>query len=1034
MILFIFVAKCGYFYLRHIQIDFMNAFLAPICAALSIAALPAIAAEPVVPPFVETFDDITSYERFTIIDANNDGTTFEIADGVAKVRFAFSFESFMSMPTDDWLVLPPMQLDGGKRYMLSFDAYGEHARYYETLEVFIAQQPTADALSTGQCVIEPTVVSCAADSPLSVEQLFSVESSGVYYIGIHGCSAPDQYYLYVDNISVSAGISAAAPGPVTDAAVERDPAGGLSATISYKAPSVDLGGNPLTGLDGVKIFRDETLVVTRTPAVGSADSFVDDDVTEGSHLYTIVPFNAQGDGEAVKVETYVGINRPATVEDFKVKLGGNTGTAVLTWSPVTEDVTGVSLPEGSVTYKVMRVFGLEQTVIAEGETETTYTDVFCRPTSKQSAVYYTVVPVNASGEGLPTNAPYICLGAPYSLPFAESFPDEGTNNEIWVTDGPASWSIPGDHDYEQFASADGDNGFLYVYSSDKDNSSSITSGMISLAGVPGAELTFKTLNYSVFSNNTIDVMVDLCDGDGFKTVETVSGLNTVDGSFKWVAQKVDLSEYAGKTVRLSFRFSALSQPAMGLDNIVLKGWWPHNLAIGALQAPLSMTAGVEGKISAVVSNIGSESATGYTVDLYRDNSIVDQIDGEALEPGESKVVEFAQIPSSLWGESVAYRIEIDYSDDGETSDNISSEQSVGIRVSSLPAPGSISATAADDALALTWSAPVIENVVPAEVNDDLSGLTPFSTGMAGSVLAGEDNMGDWSVIDADGLPSIKVGVDFPNAGSAMAFMPFNQKEINIDWESLRDHGGDGMMFVAFAAVGGRNNDWLVSPRLSGESQRISFHVRALSDQYNEQYEVYYSTTGKEPGDFTLIEGSHRQATYDWTQVSYTLPAGARYFAIRYLAYDLFGLVLDDFTYTPASVTDGVELKGYNLYHNGFLVNSDGLLDAPEAKVAKFKEGDSFQVTAMYSTGESAPSAPYVYGSSAITEIDGDAVAVAASRGEITVTAPAGVAVMIVDISGRQVVSATSTGTDTFHIPAGVYIVSVGGKRVKTAVR
>lgn len=1019
----------------YMQFDFMNAFLVSICAALSMSALPAIAAEPVVPPFVETFDDSGSYGRFAIIDANNDGTTFEIADGVAKVRFAFSFESFMSMPTDDWLVLPPMQLDEGKGYVLSFDAYGEHARYYETFEVFIAQQSTADALSAGQCVVEPTVVNCTADNPLSVEQVFSVESSGIYYIGIHGCSAPDQYYLYVDNISVSDGISAAAPGPVTDARVERDPAGGISATISYTAPSVDWDGNLLTDLGGIKIFRDGTLVVTRTPAVGTADSFVDDDVTEGYHLYTLVPFNAHGDGEAVKIETYVGINRPAAVEDFKVKLGGNTGTAVLTWSPVTEDITGVSLPDGNVTYKVMRVFGLEQTVIAEGVTETTYTDVFCRPTSKQAGVYYTVVPVNSAGEGLPANAPYICLGAPYSLPFAESFPDEGSDNEIWVTDGPASWSIPGDSDYEQFASADGDNGFLYVYSSDKDNPSSITSGMISLAGVPGAELTFYTLNYAVFNNNTIDVMVDLCDGDGFKAVETVGGLNTVDGTFKWVAHRVNLSEYAGKIVRLSFRFSALSQPAMGLDNIVLKGLWPCNLAIGALQAPLGMTAGVEGKISAVISNIGSETATGYTVDLYRDNSVVDQIEGETLAPGESKVVEFAQIPSSLWAASVTYRVEIDYSDDGETSDNITSERSVGIRVSSLPAPGSISATAADAALALTWSAPVIENVVPAEVNDDLSGLTPFSTGIAGSVLAGEDNMGDWSVIDADGLPSIKVGVDFPNAGSAMAFMPFNQKEINIDWESLRDHGGDGTMFVAFAAVGGRNDDWLVSPRLTGESQRISFYVRALSDQYNEQYEVYYSTTGKEPADFTIIEGSHRQATYDWTQVSYTLPAGARYFAIRYVAFDLFGLVLDDFTYTPAGETDGVGLKGYNLYHNGFLVNSDGLLDAPEAKVAGFKEGDCFQVTAMYSTGESAPSAPYVYGSSAITEIDGgNAVGVAASRGEITVTAPVGVAIMIVDVSGRQVVSATSAGTETFPIPAGVYIVSAGGKRVKTVVR
>jgi len=72
-------------------------------------------AEPLTPPYSETFADESFLESYTIIDSNQDGTKWELYLGSAQI----SYNSELDM--DDWLITPALNLEGGKMYSFSIE-------------------------------------------------------------------------------------------------------------------------------------------------------------------------------------------------------------------------------------------------------------------------------------------------------------------------------------------------------------------------------------------------------------------------------------------------------------------------------------------------------------------------------------------------------------------------------------------------------------------------------------------------------------------------------------------------------------------------------------------------------------------------------------------------------------------------------------------------------------------------------------------------------------------------------------------------
>ena len=124
-----------------------------------------------------------------------------------------------------------------------------------------------------------------------------------------------------------------------------------------------------------------------------------------------------------------------------------------------------------------------------------------------------------------------------------------------------------------------------------------------------------------------------------------------------------------------------------------------------------------------------------------------------------------------------------------------------------------------------------------------------------------------------------------------------------------------------STTSGETDDWLISPQIVGGSE-MSFWMGILDPAYPETIFVLYSTTGDNISDFkyTVDGGYICPEKTGWQKYSFTLPADAKYFALRHYGddgYEQFGCVIDDIKYSSVNPLSTVD--SYNVYCNGALI-------------------------------------------------------------------------------------------------------------------
>ena len=263
-------------------------------------------------PYSNGFDDAGEQAAFSIIDANNDGKTWQFnAAGYAYNPYNSSADA------DDWLISPAIKLEAGKTYRVAFDTKAQSTSYPERVEMKMGNAATVAAMTTA--VIYSTDVTWKDDYKTLENLAVSVSESGNYYFGIHAISDADQYYLIVDNFTIEES-NPDIPAAVTDLVVT--PAGDKAeATITFTAPSTTAGGDAITGNLSIDILRDGTVIKTLTDvAPGSEQTFVDNSelgLTLGSHTYQVVATSEAGVGassEEVTVQITGIIEVPYTAD------------------------------------------------------------------------------------------------------------------------------------------------------------------------------------------------------------------------------------------------------------------------------------------------------------------------------------------------------------------------------------------------------------------------------------------------------------------------------------------------------------------------------------------------------------------------------------------------------------------------------------------------------------------------------------------------------------------------------------------------
>ncbi|CAM3283666.1 T9SS-dependent choice-of-anchor J family protein [Aequorivita lipolytica] len=175
-----------------------------------------------------------------------------------------------------------------------------------------------------------------------------------------------------------------------------------------------------------------------------------------------------------------------------------------------------------------------------------------------------------------------------------------------------------------------------------------------------------------------------------------------------------------------------------------------------------------------------------------------------------------------------------------------------------------------------------------------------------------DNVGDWTLLDLDLLPTYGYAAyDWPNIYEPIPFIVFNstattpalEPDANQDWTAYS--GAKAMTSIASVPDGttNANNDWLISPQvtLGTSGNELTFWAKATDPLFNtETFNIAVSTVDADPSNFSIIESGLVPQAMDWEEFTINLDAFAGqdvYIAINHIAADQFGFQVDDFKVT-----------------------------------------------------------------------------------------------------------------------------------------
>lgn len=430
-------------------------------------------------PYVNSFDDAAEQKHFSIIDANEDGRTWNWYSGMARYTYSSTNQG------DDWLVSPAIKLVAGKKYHFSIAAHASSATYPERFEVKAAQENTAEALAAGTEVLPSTDVTTPGFVTYENNE-FTVAESGYYYIGVHAISDADKYYLYVDDFVLEAAPITApyvadftTEAPFGDFSVIDNNEDGNTWTWSasnfanYRYSStlaaddylilpikLEAGKNYDVTVNAansgypekfeVKVGKEGTVEGLSTVAIAETEVTSSDftdfrgsfTTTEAGTYYVAIHATSDADKFRLKVKTLtieVGAagTAPAAVTDLVVTptpdkiettIVFNAPTTSVDGNELTENLTNIDvLRDGVVIESVADVApGSERTIVDNEEKGLTL------GTHK-----YQVIPYNADGIGQKSEEVSVKIVTSINVPYTVDFTQEGVIDNFTVIDANA---------------------------------------------------------------------------------------------------------------------------------------------------------------------------------------------------------------------------------------------------------------------------------------------------------------------------------------------------------------------------------------------------------------------------------------------------------------------------------------------------------------------------------------------------------------------------------------------------------------------
>lgn len=1013
--------------------------------------------------------DLSKYgalNAWTIINANNDfdakkrPQTWEHLNGNNAVRLWSNRTD--PQPSDDWLITPSFAIEAGKVYVIRFGMATGSADNTQSFELCYAREPEVTPMAANTPIVPTTLITDTRYTAFNVN--FVAPFTGSVYFGFHGNSPAGTSYLDFTGFSITEGMSTTAPGKATELNVLVPYDGGLTSSLSWKAPTLDVMGNELTEITRVEVYVDNELVYTSTEAKPGQKMSITHEVSgNGTHKYDIICYNNGGQGLTSSISSYVGVPVPQPVRSANI-VETTPGTVKLSWDPITLDINGNVINPDFVRYRVIDP-NTGKEVLKDLTTPECEIEVVKPGQMQTFAVFYVGSYTSAGGNYIiPTKM--IPVGTPDTCPYIEKCADGRLSHPMGAdANGDGQWSIVTDEYFDNLKSRDGDNGYMMmqgyylqqymwrdygqIYTAkitvDAENPylNYYYAGLgLAAQGEFGAYNTLTVYVYDLDENRTIALDSHLCEG-------TIGN---------WYRRSYDMSQFKGKTVQVIFEGKILGGlsdqyvqqlmytstpvsyvPYVIIDDVRLADPVANDLAADGITAPAVVNPDNKFDLKLKVRNFGANKAKGYTIDLFADGELLKTLkDMPAIEPNSAYTATYTHEAFSPFETgSYEFSYAVNFDSDENMENNQGGSATVTVQNTELPTVA-LAGEKVENQAVINWDMPTID------ITDELNKTENFESSTYPAFAI--KDFGPWTLRNFNGSDTWGInGLEFPNMGKAFGWILFDPEDINLTESTAQGLWGysSPRFLAAFSHTQGQNEAWLISPDLGGGAQQtVSFMAKAITDNYGDEVlAVYYSTTGKEMADFQLlynyVNGQRIAMAWDvsdeWAPCSFALPADARYFAIRSLS-STFVLMIDDIAYSYHSPFTNLELVGYNVYRNGELITEAPLAenqltytDTP-AEDGKYK----YNVSVVYNSGISAPSndvnieikttgAADALAASSKIAVDGSAIVVTGAQ-----------FTNIATVDGKTVYAAE--GNARVEVSAGVYVVKTNDRVAKVIVR
>lgn len=212
------------------------------------------------------------------------------------------------------------------------------------------------------------------------------------------------------------------PAEVSDLTIRAGANGALSAQLSWKNPSQNMDGTPLTSLTKIEIYRNRELAhEIENPEIGGNGSWNDLDIpASGIISYQITVINEKGQNTTTASPLFIGRDIPSAPTGATLSVVGETSLK-LSWTAPQTGINGGWIDTDALSYRIVRM--PDQTVVAESFNEgTEYTD---NTITSLNAYSYTVQAITPDGEGGTATSNEIVAGPALSVPYSCDFATEG---------------------------------------------------------------------------------------------------------------------------------------------------------------------------------------------------------------------------------------------------------------------------------------------------------------------------------------------------------------------------------------------------------------------------------------------------------------------------------------------------------------------------------------------------------------------------------------------------------------------------------